>query len=154
MRNFNFPCCIFGIFQGFSGDTLGKESTCQGAPPGAGNGNPLGILAWNIPWWQETGGLYVVHGAAKSWTWLSTHSCSAGDPCLIPGLGRSPGEGKGYPLQHSGLENSMNYIGHGDAKSQTWLSQKHTWIWDVCLYLYTILWKIIFYKHINYVYNL
>ena len=29
----------------------------------------------------------------------------------IPGLGRSPGEGKGYPLQYSGLENSMDYMG-------------------------------------------
>ena len=35
--------------------------------------------------------------------------CNAGDPGLIPGLGRSPGEGKGYPLQYSGLENSMDY---------------------------------------------
>ena len=34
----------------------------------------------------------------------------AGDRGLIPGLGRSPGEGKGYPLQYSGLENSMDYI--------------------------------------------
>ena len=34
-------------------------------------------------------------------------ACSAGDLDLIPGLGRSPGEGKGYPLQYSGLENSM-----------------------------------------------
>ena len=33
-----------------------------------------------------------------------------GDLDLIPGLGRSPGEGKGYPLQYSGLENSMDYI--------------------------------------------
>ena len=38
---------------------------------------------------------------------------------LIPGLGRSPGEGKGYPLQYSGLENSMDSIVHGVAKSQT-----------------------------------
>ena len=38
---------------------------------------------------------------------------------LIPGLGRSPGEGKGYPLQYSGLENSMNSIVHGVTKSQT-----------------------------------
>ena len=39
-----------------------------------------------------------------------------------PGLGRSPGEGKGYPLQYPGLENSMDYIVHGVAKSRTWLS--------------------------------
>jgi len=36
-----------------------------------------------------------------------------GDMGLIPGLGRSPGEGKGYPLQYSGLENSMDCIVHG-----------------------------------------
>ena len=35
-------------------------------------------------------------------------ACNAGDLGLIPGLGRSPGEGKGYPLQYSGLENSMD----------------------------------------------
>ena len=35
-------------------------------------------------------------------------------------------EGKGYPLQYSGLENSMDYIGHGVAKSQTWLTDFHT----------------------------
>jgi len=37
----------------------------------------------------------------------------------IPGLGRSPGKGKGYPLQYSGLKNSMDCIVHGVAKSQT-----------------------------------
>ena len=35
-------------------------------------------------------------------------SCIAGDLSLIPGLGRSPGEGSNYPLQYSGLENSMD----------------------------------------------
>ena len=44
---------------------------------------------------------------------------NAGDPSSNPGLGRSPGEGKGYPLQYSGLENSMGCIDHGVAKSQT-----------------------------------
>ena len=43
----------------------------------------------------------------------------------IPELGRSPGEGKGYPLQYSGLENSMDCIVHGVAKSQTWLGKFH-----------------------------
>ena len=47
---------------------------------------------------------------------------NAGDLGSIPGLGRSPGEGKGYPLQYSGLENFMDYIAHGVAKSQTRLS--------------------------------
>ena len=48
-------------------------------------------------------------------------ACNAGDLGSIPGLGRSPGEGKGYPLQYSGLENSMDCIVHGVAKSQTQL---------------------------------
>ena len=46
-------------------------------------------------------------------------ACNAGDLGPIPALGRSPGEGKGYPLQYSGLENSMDYTVHGVAKSQT-----------------------------------
>ena len=45
-----------------------------------------------------------------------------GDLGLIPGLERSPGEGKGYPLQYSGLESSMDCIAHGVAKSWTQLS--------------------------------
>ena len=46
-------------------------------------------------------------------------TCNVGDLRSIPGLGRSPGEGKDYPLQYSGLENSMDSIVHGVAKSQT-----------------------------------
>ena len=54
-------------------------------------------------------------------------ACNAGDPGSIPGLGRSPGEGNGHPLQHSCLENSMDGEAgwstvHGVAKSQTWPS--------------------------------
>ena len=52
-------------------------------------------------------------------------ACSAGDLGLIPGLGRSPREGKGYPLQCSGLENSMGCIVHRVTKSQTRLSDFH-----------------------------
>ena len=44
-------------------------------------------------------------------------ACNAGDLGSIHGLGRSPGEGKGYPLQYSGLENSMDCIVHGVAKN-------------------------------------
>ena len=46
----------------------------------------------------------------------------------IPGLGRSPGEGKGYPLRYSGLENSMNSVVHGVSKSRTRLSGFHSFI--------------------------
>ena len=52
-------------------------------------------------------------------------TCNAGDLRSIPGLGRSPGKGKGYPLQYSGLENSVDCIVHGAAKSQTRLSSFH-----------------------------
>ena len=52
-------------------------------------------------------------------------ACSAGDLGLIPGLGRCPGEGKGSPLQYSGLKNSMDCIVHGIAKSWTQLSNFH-----------------------------
>ena len=60
--------------------------------------------------------------------WLNKESaCNAGDLGLIPGLGRSPGERKGYPLQQSCLENSMDRgawwaIVHGITKSLTQLS--------------------------------
>ena len=52
-------------------------------------------------------------------------ACNAGDLGSISGLGRSPGEGKGYPLQYSGLENSMDYTVHGVAKSRTRLRDFH-----------------------------
>ena len=50
--------------------------------------------------------------------------CNAGDPGSIP-RGRSPGEGIGYPLQYSGLENSMDCRVHGVSKSRTWPSNFH-----------------------------
>ena len=46
-------------------------------------------------------------------------TCNVGDLGSIPQLGRSPGKGKDYPLQYYGLENSMDYIVHEVAKSQT-----------------------------------
>ena len=52
-------------------------------------------------------------------------ACNAGDLGSIPGLERSPEEGKGYPLQYSGLENSMDYVVHGVIKSRTRLSNSH-----------------------------
>ena len=52
-------------------------------------------------------------------------ACNAGDLGSIPGLGRSPGDGKGYPLQYSGLENSTDCIVHGVTKSWIGLSNFH-----------------------------
>ena len=43
-------------------------------------------------------------------------ACNVGDLDLIPGLGKYPGGGKGYPLQYSGLENSLECIAHGVTK--------------------------------------
>ena len=54
-------------------------------------------------------------------------ACNAGDLGLVPGLGRSPGKGKGYPLQYSGLENFMDYIyspwGHKESDNGILLSK-------------------------------
>ena len=69
-------------------------------------------------------------------------TCNAGDPGSIPGLGRSPGERNGYPLQYSGLENSMDCIVH-KVKSWRWLSDFHftfiTFKVSPCLMLYAVL---------------
>ena len=53
------------------------------------------------------------------------YACNEGDPRLIPGLQRSPGEGKGYALQFCGLEKPVDNIVHGVAKSQTRLNDFH-----------------------------
>ena len=55
----------------------------------------------------------------------TTPSCNAGDLGSFPGLGRSPGKGKGYPLQYSCLENPMDCIVHRVAKNKTCLSDFH-----------------------------
>ena len=80
----------------------------------------------------------TVHGVTKSQTrwatelnWTATQlvkesACNVGDLGSIPGLERSPEEGKGHSLQYSGLENSTGCIVHGIAKSRTWLSW-HDW---------------------------
>ena len=50
---------------------------------------------------------------------VKASASNVGDLGSIPGLGRSPGEGKGYPLQYFGVENSMDCIVHEVAKSRT-----------------------------------
>ena len=103
---------------------------------GEGNGNPLQCSCLENPrdgraWWAS------VYGVAQSRTRLKRLSSSssssgsvgkesagsAGDPGLIPGLGRSPGEGNGNPLQYPRLENLMDRGAwwtavHGVAKSR------------------------------------
>ena len=75
------------------------------------------LLNSGIPWWPRRPPI--------------RETCNSGDPGLVPGSGRSSGEGNGNPLQYSCLENSMNRgawqaIVHGVAKSQTRLSLSHT----------------------------
>ena len=53
-------------------------------------------------------------------------ACNSGDPGSIPGLGRSAGEGIGYPLQYSGWESFMDCIVQGVEKSRTRLSDFHS----------------------------
>ena len=55
---------------------------------------------------------WVSGSAGKEFTY------NVGDLGSIPGLGRSPGEGKGYPLQYFGLENFTDYIVHAVTKRQ------------------------------------
>ena len=67
--------------------------------------------------------------------WLSSKesACNVGDLGSIPGLGRSPGEGNGYPLQYSGLENPINCIDHEVTKRRTRLSDNFTLPFNVIL---------------------
>ena len=97
------PCLCKGFLHG----SVGKGSACS-------PGDWFDSWVRTIPWRRDRLLTPVFLGfpcgsAGKE----SAHN--AGDLGLIPGLGRSPGEGKGYPLQYSGLENSMDYI----AKSWT-----------------------------------
>ena len=79
------------------------------------------FLSWEDPLEKE----YTTHSSVlglPSWLswWAICLQCRR--PGFDLGLGRSPGEGEGYPLQYSGMENSMDCIIHGVAKSQTQLS--------------------------------
>ena len=86
-------------------------STALAVPPRKGNPRPVLALLWVFPGGSD--------GKASA--------RNVGDPESIPGLGRSPGEGNGNPLQYSCLENPMDggawwATVHGVAKSRTWLS--------------------------------
>ena len=78
-------------------------------------------IAWRINFPQQR---QLLLGFPHS-SVVKASACNARDTSSIPGLGRSPGEGKGYPLQYTGLENSMDLIIHGVTKSWTWLSDFH-----------------------------
>ena len=76
------------------------------------------FLGWEDPWGRDKLPTPVFLGFPGGSAGKES-ACNAGDLSLIPGLGRSPGEGKGYPLQYSGLENSMDYSPWGHKESDT-----------------------------------
>ena len=90
----------------FPDSSVGKESTNNAGDPSSflGQEELLGLPLW-------------LRG--------EEYTRDVGDLGSVPGLERSPGEGKGYPLQYSGLENPMDCIVHRVAKSRTQLSDFH-----------------------------
>ena len=94
--------------KGFPSSSFGKESACNAGDPSS------------IPGLGRFPGEGISYPLQYSWASGSggkESACNSEDLGSIPGLGRSSGEGKGYPLQYSGLENSMDCIVHGVAKS-------------------------------------
>ena len=122
---------------GFPHSSVGKESACiagdPGSIPGSGRSTGEGIsfsyhwignpIHWvrKICWRRDTPVFlgFPCGSAGKE------SACNVGDLGLIPGLGRSPGEEKGYPLQYSGGDSSLDCIVHGVTKSQTQLMAFH-----------------------------
>ena len=98
---------------GFPGNPVGKESAYNAGDPSSipGSGRSPGEGMDRLPTPMFLG---LPAGSAGK-----ESACNVGDLGLIPGLGRAPGEGNGYPLQYSGLENSMDCIVHRVAKSWT-----------------------------------
>ena len=78
-------------------------------------GTLVQFLSWQIHWRRARLPIPVFLGLSCGSAGKES-TCIVGDLSLIPALGRSPGEGKGYPLQYSGLENSMDSVVHGVPK--------------------------------------
>ena len=78
-----------------------------------------------MSWARFIFGLHLISEGFPGGSAGKEFTYNVGDLGSIPGLGRSSGEGKDYPLQYSGLENSMDCIVHGVAKSWTRLSDFH-----------------------------
>ena len=103
---------------GFPDSSVGKKSACNAGDPGLipGSGRSAGEeIGYSIQdSWASLVAQLVKNLPAMQETWV--RSLGWDDP---------PGEGKGYPLQYSGLENSMDYIVYGVTKSQTRLNAFH-----------------------------
>ena len=91
-------------------------SSVSSQAPGHGLGSCGTRAALLLGMWDLPGSGFPGGSAGKE------SACKAGDLGSTPGLGRSPGEGKGYPLRYSGLENSLGCVVRGVAKSWTGLS--------------------------------
>ena len=92
-----------------SADCINSLGTGSSSSPERGTSNIVAVILCSFP----------CSSAGKE------SACNAGDLRSIPGLGRSPRQGKGYPIQYSGLENSIDCIVHGVTKSRTQLSNFH-----------------------------
>ena len=90
---------------------VGSLSLLQGIFPTQGTNPGLPHCRWILYQLNHKGSPAGTDGKASA--------CNAGDLGSISGLGRSPGEGKGCPLQYSGLENSMDCIVRGVTESNT-----------------------------------
>ena len=107
-------------------------------------------------WWtgrpgvlQSMGSQSVRHNWVTELNWIELESsvgkgssCNAGDTSLILGLGRSLGEEKGYPIQCSVLENSMDCIVQLVTKNHTWLNDSHFHLQIHAIPTQEILWLI------------
>ena len=110
------PICR--VAMGFPHSSVGKESVCNAGDPSSipgsrrSTGERIGYLLQYA--WASLVAQLVKNPPAMREIWIQSL-----------GWEDSPGEGKGYPLQYSGLENSMDCIVHGVTKSQTRLSNFH-----------------------------
>ena len=137
-----FPSCSDGEESACSAGHL-SSILGSGSSPGEGNGYPLQYSCLENPrdrgaWWA------TVHEVARvEHNWVTTtvtfhlivlciyvfsdssvakeSACNAGDPSLIPGLGRSPGEGIGYPLQYSWTSLVAQLVKNPPAMWETWV---------------------------------
>ena len=100
---------------GFHSSSAGEQSACNAGDPGLIPG--LGRFCWRRDRLPTPVFLGFPCGSAGK-----ESTCNAGDLGLITELGRCPGEGNGYLLPHSGLENSMECVVHGVTTSWTRLS--------------------------------
>ena len=103
--------------RGFLGSSDGTESACSAETPVWLLGQEDLLERDRLP---TPAFLGFPHGSARK-----ESACRVEDLGSVPGLGRSPGEGNGYPLQYSDRENSMNDIVPGVSKSHTQLSNWH-----------------------------